>query len=321
VTNFLKTYVFNWSPAALADKEFKFRTGNYYGMEFGHMMQSYNNEERGGFEVSWKMGNANAAIEFHKVSEGSTNDDVEGDEHRLATMFTMPIGEKFTVGAFGAFHFGTDLLLQAADETAGTPAIKGDKSYFLLSGEFNGTMSETVSFYVEAGMASGTEDVAAGTGTSEYDLSGFYAMGGTELSVGKVTLGIEAGFGSGDGDAHDNKNEAFLGATDFWVEGFMHDWYAAINDGLGGINNLTYAKFTASMSPNDKVSLFGALSYLKPTEEFDGVDTYGMDSHFQVLYRISSQVRWYVDLWYALPDENYAADNKFWFTNRLQLSL
>jgi hypothetical protein len=312
----LKTYFFKWSPAALADNEFTFRTGNYYGMEFGKMIQSYNGERRGGFDISWKMGNVNAVFEFHKVTEGNTNDEVEGDEHRIAGMFTMPIGEKFTVGAFGAFHFGSDLILEAATDT--TPAVKGDKSYFLLSTELTGSVSETVSFYVEAGMASGTEDVDA---TTEMDLSGFYAMGGTELTVGKVTLGVEAGFGSGDDDAHDNENGAFLGATDFWVEGFMHDWYASINDGNGGINNLTYAKFTASTDLSDKVSLFGALSYLKPTEEFDGIDTYGMDSHFQFLYKFSSQVRWYVDLWYALPDENYAEDNKFWFTNRLQLSL
>jgi hypothetical protein len=242
----------------------------------------------------------------------------------------VPIGESgFSVGVFGQAIVGMDLIFEPAVEATetepATPAVMGDRNAFLGSLAFEGKVSN-VEIYGETGFASGKEETDAG----DTDLSGFFTVAGVSVPVGKVTLGVEAGFGTGDDDATDNEDSSWMGpSSDYWVPGWMHDMSpnGAINGGSGGVNNLTFIYATASTSLTEKLGLNVYASFLKPTETMVSpftekeVDTYGIDFNLNLSYQLASNLKYAVDLWYAIPNEDYIDSSRYIFRNRLEFNV
>lgn len=324
-TSFIGGYSISWSPEAWADKNFTLSAGDL-GNCWGKCVFYPTNEEsdRGAINASMTLGTVDLSLEYLKEIEGDTDDDVDGDQNGFRTWFSMPLGESgFSIGGYGGIISGSDVITQEAveaDPDAGTEAVPEEKtslSGFVGGVEFSGDL-ESIGVWSEVGFASGTREV---TGHADVDLTGFYAMGGADFTVGQITLGVEGGFGSGDDDPDDNEEGDWIGpATDFWIDGIMHDYEAYINGGDGGMNNLTYARVKADMSPTEKLSLFASLAYLMPTEEVGGVDTYGMDFYGSATYTLSDNVSYSLGLWVAMPDEDFVEDTKYIVRNRLQFA-
>lgn len=324
VSDYLGYYEFAWTPEALADKEFTLTVGslgNCWGSAALGACAYGDASDRGAINLSMNLGPAATTFEYVRIYEGNTVDDTEGDEHWVRSWFSMPVAEKYAIGGYVGLITASDLIFEegtpGAEGEPGTPPVKGDRNGFLLGTEFSGSAGK-VDFYTEAGFASGTED----QGTVEMDMSGFYVLSGANFAVGKVSLGLEAGMGSGDDDPADDEDNAWIGPSSDWygIPGLLNDWGDWIN-GAGSISNLTYLLLTADMDPSDKMSLSSSLAYMMPTEEVGGIDSYGLDFGLGMAYSLSNSLTYSLDMYFAVPNEDWIEDNKYLVRNRLEFSL
>jgi hypothetical protein len=342
VNRWLEMYYFAWKPKALEEKKFQFKVGAWdasvfqtpngylWGINSYPPSDSMQGSFRGAFEVTMTLGKADTLLEYRRLLEGDRADDVEGDEHLLRGWSWLPIGESgFSVGVYGAAIIGSDLIFEdavpATDTDPGSPAVMGDRTAFQGSLAFEGTVSKAT-IYGETGFASGKEETDVG----DADLSGFFFVGGASVPVGKVTLGIEGGYGTGDDDATDNEDSSWMGpSSDYWVPGWMHDMSpnGAVNGGSGGVSNLMFVYGSVSTSLNDKTGLDFWVSYMKPVEKIVSpftekeVDTYGIDFAGQFSYKLASNLMYYFNIWYALPNEDFIDGSRYIFRNRLQFAV
>jgi hypothetical protein len=302
-----------WTPESMADSAFKLEFGDI-GTGFGKLI---NNDDSpwGSIEVSWKMGTASVLLGFGKDYEGNIDDDLEGDINLIRGQFHMPLGESgFNIGAYAAAYVGSDVDLQTDPVL-----VQGDTSVFLGSLEFSGTVGGA-SIYSEVGFATGSMDEAVADAAVEYDLAGFYVMGGLSMAVGQITLGVEAGFGSGDDDPADDSIDDFLGFNnDFGYDMLIED------DILGdGLSNKMYIKGKASLSPTEKMTVGAQVTYSAPTEDVAGVngmiDFYGVEFMGSVNYKLSDYLTYVLEAAVASLEEDWLGeDNAFQMMNRLEL--
>jgi hypothetical protein len=327
----LGAYSGKWTPESMADNGFRLEVGDF-GTGFG---KNVNNDDspRGSIEVGWTVGTIDLVLGYGKVYEGFTNDDLEGDEHLLRGQIHMPLGESgFSIGAYGAMYTGSDLILQAYAEVeevdystgtvtvAVTPEVTGELSAFLGSIEMSGAMSG-FELYAEAGFATGSAEVVDEVSdvAVEGDLSGFYALGGMNFAAGQLSVGVEAGFGSGDDDAADLDNEAFLGFNnDFGFDDIIEDELA--DDGL---SNKIYAKVSVGLSPTEKMSVEGAAIYVAPVEEVAGVngnvDSYGFEIDGSMSYKLADYLTYSLTGAFASLEEDWVGeDSAYQLVNRLE---
>jgi hypothetical protein len=183
-----------------------------------------------------------------------------------------------------------------------------------------------VDIYSELGFATGTDDALAdgAQDATEIDLSGFYAMGGANVPVGQVTLGIEAGFGTGDDDPADDKDEGFTAInSDFWLGQIMHDeeLITRTNGAGGGLSNIIYGLLTADMSPTEKLDLSAGFLYLKPVEEVGEAENYGLELYGSASYALADSVKYNFYWGVAIPDEDFIDESLYQVTNRLEFDI
>jgi hypothetical protein len=321
----LGDYGIRWSPESLADSEFKLELGEFNGMSFG---RNINNDDgnRGTIVLSWKMGSIGLALGYSKIFEGNTDDDIEGDEHQFRVKADVPLGESgFNMAAYAAMYSAADLIFAEAVPASedgtdpGSPEFKGDRNIMLAAVEFSGTVSN-LDIYSEVGFATGTDEQSG----TEVDLSGFYAMGGASIPVGQVTLGFEGGFASGDDDATDDKDEGFTAVnSDFWLGQIMHDeeLITRTNGSGGGLSNIIYALATVAMSPTEKLSLDAGFLYLKPVEEVNGAENYGMEVYGGASYALADFVTYSLYWGVAMADEDFVDESLYQITNRLEFDI
>ncbi len=318
----LGAYGAKWTPESMADSGFSLQVGDF-GTGFGN---NINNDDspHGSIEVAWNMGDIGIVLGYGKRYEGDTNDgDVEGDEHLIRGQVHTPLGESgFNFGAYLALYAGTDLIfaeaVDATDTTDAVAAVTGERSVVLGAVEFSGTVG-SLDIASEVGFASGSTDE---TGV-DIDLSGFYAMGGASFALGQISLAVEAGFGSGDDDLTDDKDEGFTAVnSDFWLGEIMHDeeLITRTNGSGGGLSNIVYVSIGADMSPSEKLDLSGGLVYLAPIEEVNGADVYGIELYGSATYALADYVSYSLFWGFAMPDEDFVADDQFQVVNRLQFS-
>jgi hypothetical protein len=301
----LGAYGAKWTPESMADSAFSLQVGDF-GTGFG---KNVNNDDspRGSMEVSWKMGEVSMVLGYGRVGEWNTDDDIEGDSHLARGQVKVPLGESgFEIGTYLAMYAASDAVLRAASGPSITdiqlidPAtstyeityalpttrVLGDRSVFLGSVSLAGNAGGA-NVFAEAGFAAGTEDYVADNAAVERDLSGFYALGGADFSFGQMTIGIEAGFGTGDDAGTSDENEGFLGFNnDFGLGEIIEDELA------GGLGNKIYGKLTANLSPTEKMSLNAQAIYVAAPEEFAGVDgkmvdTYGFEFNSTMTYKMA----------------------------------
>ncbi len=311
----MKGYGGKWTPESLADSEFFLQVGDL-GTGFG---KNVNNDDspRGSIEVGFKGGAANFVIGYGRDYEGDTNDDNEGDTHLLRGQMSMPVGENFNIGAYLALYAGSDIILQAADADAGTVELKGDHSAFLGSFSMSGNAGGA-GLFTEVGFAAGSRDMVAAGAVGDQDLSGFYLLGGADFEMDSVSFGIEAGFGTGDDPDTGDEDEGFLGFNnDFGFDDIIEDELA------GGLSNKVYAKFSAGMSPSEKVDLSGALIYVAPVEDVAGVngtvDSYGFEVDAEMNYKLADNLKYVLTGAFASLEEDWQGESSaFQIMNRLE---
>jgi hypothetical protein len=326
--NVLGGYGGKWTPESMADNGFFLQVGDL-GTGFG---KNVNNDDspRGSIEVGFDAGPASIVLGYGRVYEGFTLDDFEGDEHLARGQFSMPLGESgFNIGAYVAMYSASDIILLAEVEATDTvvtitPAVTGGYSAFLGSVEFSGTVG-SIDVYSEAGFAAGSVDVAneITRATAEQDLSGFYALGGASFAMGSLTLGVEAGFGTGDDPDTDDEDEGFLGFNnDFGFDMIIED------DLTGdGLSNKMYAKLTVGLSPTEKMDVEGHLIYVAPVEDVAGVDgktvdSYGIEVNSAVTYKLADSLSYILEGAFASLEEDWLGESSaFQFMNRLEFDL
>ncbi|MCP4398805.1 MAG: hypothetical protein GY801_16095 [bacterium] len=328
--NALGGYGGKWTPESMADSGFFLQVGDL-GTGFG---KNVNNDDspRGSIEVGFDAGSASVVLGYGRNYEGDTNDDAEGDEHLIRGQFNMPLGENgFSIGAYVAVYAFSDVVLQEAvaantsvetindDGTVvGNTAVAevmGDGTLFLGSLAFSGTAG-SVDLFAETGFASGTRDEAAGDVAVEADKSGFYALGGADFAVGEMSLGVEAGFGSGD-DPDTSEDEGFLGVNnDFGFDQIIEDEIAG-----DGLSNKIYAKLSIGISPSEKMDVDGNFVYVAPVEEVGGVDTYGFEVNSELNYQLSDNLKYVLMGAFASLEEDWQGESSaFQFMNRLEFN-
>lgn len=328
-----------WTPEAMADSEFFLQVGDV-GTGFG---KNVNNDDSpwGSIEAGWKMGEVSVTLGYGRVGEWNTDDDVQGDSHLARGQVKVPLGESgFTVGAYLAMYAASDAVLREAtdpsitdiqlvDPVASTYEITyalpvsevlGDRSAFLGSLHLSGNAGGA-SVFAETGFAAGTEDYVAENAAVERDLSGFYALGGADFTVGQMTVGIEAGFGTGDDTGTSDENEGFLGFNnDFGFDEIIEDELAS-----DGLSNKIYGKLKASLSPSEKISLDAAVSYVAPVEDVEGangtVDTYGFEFNGTMKYKLADNLTYKIMGAVASLEEDWQGESSaFQFQNALTFS-
>jgi hypothetical protein len=324
----LRNYYIQWSPA---DKGFTLKVGKG-GTGFGQQVNNDNDDSaaRGTIETTFNVGKGTAVVAYARYLEGDTIDEVEGDENSVRAQVDLPLGESgFNLGAYAAFYAKSDLILQAADAATSAPEVKGDGSAFLGSLGFSGNLGN-LNFYSEAGFATGKEDRLGTNAAVEYDLSGYYALVGGSVPVGQVTLGFEGGYGSGDSNPNDTKVKDFLAPheTDHCVGEVLQDeGVCGVANGGCGLSNVTYGFVTATFSPTEKLTILGGLLYIKPTEKVTSsvtgkeVDTYGFETFWNVSYKLSDYLTYYLAGGYVFANEDFLEDNPFQVWNRLEFKL
>jgi hypothetical protein len=329
----LGAYGAKWTPESMADSAFSLQVGDF-GTGFG---KNVNNDDspRGSMEVSWKMGEVSVVLGYGRVYEGFTNDDVEGDGHLVRGQVDVPLGESgFSVGAYAAMYAANDIILQGyaevedIDYTTGTvtvlvtPEVTGGYNAFLGSLEMAGSVS-SAEVYAETGFAAGSLDIVDEVldVAAEGDLSGFYGLGGAKFSLGQVTLGIEAGFGTGDDPDTGDEDEGFLGFNnDFGLGEIIEDELA------GGLSNKLYGKLSADLSPTEKISLNVQAIYVKPVEDVEGangtmVDTYGFEFNSTMTYKLADYLNYVLMGAVASLEEDWLGESSaFQMMNRLQFN-
>jgi len=319
----VKDYYGQWTPESLADNEFTLKAGKFDSVGgFGKMI---NNDDgyRGSVSASWKINDVAITLGYGKRSEGETDDDVEGDDNSFRAKVALPLGESFTITGYGAFYTKSDITLQeavaATDDTAAVPEVQGDGSVFIGGVNLDGSLNN-ISLFAEAGFTSGSEDYAVNNAAVEYDLAGFYATGGASYTIGQVTLGVEAGFGSGDDDATDDSIDDFLGINnDYGYDEIIED---EILD--NGLRNRIFVKATASIAPTEKLSVDGAVIYEAPAEDVVGVtgktvDTYGFEVDVTMNYKLASNLTYVLMGAVASLEEDWLDESsQYQVMNRLE---
>ncbi len=301
-----------WTPESLADSDLQLQIGGFNGVSFGKLTNNADGVH-GNIVVSWKMGGVDLALGYGKRYEGNTNDDADGDNHLIRGKVALPVGGSFNIGAYTALYMGNDVLLREASDAL--PEVKGNDDIIIGGFEFAGNVS-SANLYSELGFATG-QDV------TEIDLSGFYAMGGASVPVGQVTLGIEAGFGTGADDPPDAKDEGFIAInSDFWRGKIMHadELITHTNGARGGISNIIYALLTADMNPTEKLDLSTGFLYLKPVEEIGGAENYGMEVYGSANYQLADYVSYGFYWGVGIPDEDFVDESLYQVWQRLQFS-
>jgi hypothetical protein len=320
----VKDYYGQWTPEALADNEFTLKAGKFDSVGgFGKMI-SNDDGYRGSVSASWKINDVAIVLGYGKRYEGETNDDIEGDDNSFRAKVAMPLGESFTLTGYGAFYTKSDIILQeavaATDTTGAVPEVQGDGSVFIGGVNLDGSLNN-ISLFAEAGFTSGSEDQAVNNAAVEYDLAGFYATGGASYTFGQVTLGVEAGFGSGDDDASDDSIDDFLGINnDYGFDEVIED---EILD--NGLRNKIFVKATAAIAPTEKLNLDGAVIYVKPTEEFVSsvtgkeVDTYGFEFDATMTYKLAANLKYVLMGAVASVEEDWFDESsQYQVMNRLE---
>lgn len=316
-------YGAKWTPAFLDNNQFSLEIGNI-GPRFG---KSINNSRSssGSIELAWKLGNIDLALGYGRTADNEREKDdfPYGAGHLVNGQVHFPLGKTgFNLGAYAAMYAGSDMLFTQMNQ-------KGDIGVVLGSVELSGKI-RGFDMYSEVGFAAGNGETSYSetTASKKIDLSGFYAIGGTNVDIGQVTLGIEAGFASGDDNPNDNHDQGFTSLkSDFGLGEILHDegFITRMNGGKSGLSNLIYAQIQATMLLLRKIGVSGGLLYLTPAETVTSpytnkaIETYGMEVFGGVNYEIADYIKYYFDFGFALPDQNFLKDNPYQITNGVEI--
>lgn len=345
----IKGYWLSWSPAALRDNFFWIKVGDF-GSSFGRYVNN-NDSPRGSLEVSWILKNILFGLGYGRTFEGETNDDVIGDGHLIRGHLHVPVSDsRFSIGAYGALYLDRDVLLQEAsyvlnsdNELISTPVLTSDATIFSGAIECSATIHAS-EFYTEFGFTTGSMDLPSedfnmaytaggnlilySTDIVDVELSGFYALGGAKFDFKPFFVGIEAGFGNGDGnrsDISDGEITGYLGPyNSFSIDEIIEDELLLLYNGAAGLAGLTYLKVEAGVNPTERLYLSAAVIYEKPTEEFTSsvtaqqVDTFGIEFDTELSYQLTKHVNYVLTAAFAAIDDNWFEEDQFQVMNSIE---
>lgn len=204
-----------------------------------------------------------------------------------------------------------------------------------------------VQIYTEFGITGGRLDAFEESSLSAeeieeaiaLDLSGYYVTGGANLGLGRWTLGLEAGYGSGDASSNSTKQPKFTGLSD---SSELMGQLQAENTGSGSAPQnpqgsaatsfsedpfkLVYFQGTADRNVTDKLGVkLGAICFAVPEQfisDFAGKDArdYGFELFGDVNYQFAKSIKYTLYMDYALTDERFEEENIYQILNRFEFN-
>lgn len=273
----------------------------------------------------------------------------KNDLYRITGILNLPLGE--TGFAFGAslgmyvsrtlamLHTSADTREQAAPEPNPLSAFRNSSmmqfAWTGSSGSPSPASSRTISpvsdlnhvvvgavnvsgavkgvnVFTEVGMTSRSQAPAL---AEEATLANFYAMGGANYTIGQVTLGVEAGFENGETVLETAMSESLGFEHDFWVDSQVESDNASAQPS----KNTIYTKVSARMSPTERMTVEGALSYLHPLEEKNAAPTPGFEVNGAFYYSLTNYLKYLVKAGMSSTVETWQ-DSQYTVTNQLEFS-
>jgi hypothetical protein len=144
-------------------------------------------------------------------------------------------------------------------------------------------------------------------------VANFYALGGAQYNVGRVTLGVEAGFENGD-EPIDDLTDNFSGfENDFEFDRLLEDDIPG-----DAFHNKLYAKLSAHMNPTEKIRIEGAFSCVKPVEDGGKMGPYGIEVNGTFYYSLADYITCLVKAGVASSEDGSIEDNQYKVINKLE---
>jgi hypothetical protein len=204
-----------------------------------------------------------------------------------------------------------------------------------------------VQIYTEFGITGGRIDGFEEPGLSAeeieeaiaLDLSGYYVTGGANLGLGRWTLGVEAGYGSGDATSNSSKQPKFSGLSD--SSEFIGQVQAENSASGSAPQNpqssavtsfsedpfkLFYFQGTADRNVTNKLGVkLGAICFAVPEQfvaDFAGKDVrdYGFELFGDINYQFAKSIKYSLYMDYALTDERFEEENIYQILNRVEFN-
>ena len=158
--------------------------------------------------------------------------------------------------------------------------------------------------------------------------SGFYAVGGTKYTAGRMILGLEAGFESGTDDTEFEQlyDDYSVVTPEMNTGQLLHNPGSLITtcNQDGSVSDVVYAQVTADMQPSQKLNVSGGVAYVKPMRDIVSADTaktadrYGLELFGSASYELSDYLQYKLSWGYAMPDKDFVEENQYQIINQVE---
>jgi hypothetical protein len=274
-------------------------------------------------------------------------------EHLMRGKMNMPLGESgFSLGAYLAMYTADDRsvyeqgidnstsqrivpipILEIPEEAGGiaqttfvgspsnqskpmttsAPVLQGINPRRAVAGavNFSGVVRR-FDVFTEVGLV-GTGEQTVDTVAEDMRVANFYALGGAQYNVGRVTLGVEAGFENGD-EPIDEFTDNFSGfENDFEFDRLLEDDIPG-----DAFHNKLYAKLSAHMNPTEKIRIEGAFSCVKPVEDGGKMGPYGIEVNGTFYYSLADYITCLIKAGVTSSEDDSIEDSQYKVINKLE---
>lgn len=296
----------------------------HVGLKVGHMLLALGNglffdHSKYGDDavIVWTdLGQGELAFNYVKFNENSAT--INDDANAYAVTLQYPL-DNANISADITFFDDQDF----------NPDGDTEGLHFWNFGLRGDTQMSGITLRGDIELQTGSVDNGAADG-SELDYSGYAFLVGADYKVGDVTLTAEVAYGSGDDDAGDDDNEAFLttiGAVQHYTYVYEYRAKTAAGSTGTGLSNTWYINVGASTKATPKIKLKGDIYYLQASEDVginggDPDSDIGWEIDGKITYKIAKNLTYYVEGGYLVVGDAYdfageSADNAYAIRNGL----